>query len=113
MITIAMFNWIYNEEKLKNDAEVNNKRSYQECTKTVMDTIRDPNIYFDEQGISNYYHEYNEAKNKNVFKGAEGENKIQDMVQELKQNQKGKYDSIIGLSGGVDSTYLVYKTKQC
>lgn len=107
-----MFNWSYNEEELKKDPAMNGNKLYRQCTKTVMDTIKDPDITFDEQGVCNYYHFYNEWKDKTVFKGKEGDEKIQAMVKELKENQKGKYDCIIGLSGGVDSTYLVYKTKE-
>jgi N-acetyl sugar amidotransferase len=107
-----MFQWSYNEEALKKDPVINNGRPYQQCSKTVMDTINDPDIVFDEQGISNYYHTYFDQVDKVVFKGEEGEKRIDNMVRTLKQNQKGKYDCIIGLSGGVDSTYMVYKAKE-
>ena len=31
---------------------------YRQCEVTVMDNIADPDITFDEKGISNYYYEY-------------------------------------------------------
>jgi N-acetyl sugar amidotransferase len=107
-----MFQWSYNEEVLRKDLAINGGRPYRQCSKTVMDTINDPDIVFNEQGVSNYYDTYFDQVNKVVFKSEEGEQKIAEMVRTLKQNQKGQYDSIIGLSGGVDSTYMVYKAKE-
>ena len=107
-----MFEWTYNEEALKTDVAVNGGRPYQQCSKTVMDTIKDPDVEFDVNGVSNYYHNYFQQEPLEVFKGEAGEKKIAGMVKTLKQNQKDKYDSIIGLSGGVDSTYMVYKAKE-
>lgn len=107
-----MFQWTYDEEALKNDPAANHGRPYRQCSLTVMDTIEDPDIFFDENGVSHYYHNYFKQVDSVVFKGKAGEEKITEMVRTLKQNQKGKYDSIIGLSGGVDSTYLVYKAKE-
>ena len=46
--------------------------NYQQCTKTVMDNIADPNITFDENGICNYYHEYYIREKTHVKKGKEG-----------------------------------------
>lgn len=107
-----MFNWSYNESQLKLDTASNGNKPYCRCTKTVMDTINDPEIVFDENGISNYYHYYFNEAGKHVFTGEVGQHKIDAMVKELRNNQKGKYDCIVGLSGGVDSTYLIYKLKE-
>lgn len=107
-----MFKWKYNEEVLKKNVEANNGRAYQQCTKTVMDTIHDPDIFFDEDGICNYYYKYFEEEKDVVLQGRSGELKLHEMIQTLRQNQKGAYDCIIGLSGGVDSTYIVYKAKE-
>ena len=37
------------------------EKNYQQCTKTVMDNLADPNITFDENGVCNYYYEYFET----------------------------------------------------
>ncbi|MFT3949710.1 MAG: N-acetyl sugar amidotransferase [Agriterribacter sp.] len=88
-------------------------RPYQQCAITVMDTIADPNITFDENGISNYYYEYLELAHKNVFAGKKGKERIDNIVQEIKNNGQGKkYNCITGVSGGVDSTYLVLQAKK-
>ncbi|RYY98235.1 MAG: N-acetyl sugar amidotransferase [Chitinophagaceae bacterium] len=107
-----MFSWKYDEEALKRDPVANNGRAYQQCTRTVMDTIADPLVQFDENGISHYYHQYYEVAKSQLFLGEAGRQKTEAMIAELKANRKGKYDCIIGLSGGVDSTYLVYKAKE-
>ncbi|RYY40079.1 MAG: N-acetyl sugar amidotransferase [Chitinophagaceae bacterium] len=107
-----MFSWTYNEKALQADPGANNGRPYQRCTRTVMDTIADPDVQFDEEGVSQYFYKYREVAKQQLFFGAEGQKKIEAMIAELKANQKGKYDCVIGLSGGVDSTYLVYKAKE-
>jgi N-acetyl sugar amidotransferase len=85
---------------------------YKQCSLTVMDNIADPDITFDEKGICNYWHEYKIAE-KDVFSGSEGQSKLQQLADTIKAKGKGKkYDCLIGLSGGVDSTYVAYLVKQ-
>lgn len=86
---------------------------YKQCSITVMDNIADPDITFDEQGICNYYYQYKEAEKNSVFKGVEGQQKLNALVAGIKEAGKGKpYDCLIGLSGGVDSTYVAWLVKQ-
>jgi len=88
------------------------ERPYQQCTISVMDTISDPNISFDEQGVCNYYNEYKAAESEFVLKGEEAGKKLKDIITAIKKEGKGKqYDCIIGISGGVDSSYVAYLTK--
>jgi N-acetyl sugar amidotransferase len=103
----------YDEEKLKSDDSANMGRPYQQCTISVMDTIADPNISFDEKGICNYYYEYLKAEKDTVFTGVQGEQKFRKAIQEIRNEGKGKeYDCILGVSGGVDSSYLAYLCKR-
>ncbi len=103
----------YNEEKLKQDAVANFNRPYQQCAISVMDTIADPNIDFDEHGICNYYYEYKLAEKNSVFKGNAGKEKLQDAIKKIQQAGRGnKYDCILGLSGGADSSYLAVLAKR-
>jgi N-acetyl sugar amidotransferase len=37
---------------------------------------------------------------------------IEELINDVKKNMKGKYDSIIGISGGVDSSWVAVKAKQ-
>ncbi|OJW56940.1 MAG: ExsB family protein [Sphingobacteriales bacterium 50-39] len=78
-----------------------------------MDNIADPDIKFDKEGICNYYHEYQAAAKEGVFAGRQGEDKLAAMADKIRRDGKGKpYDCLIGLSGGVDSTYVAYLVKQ-
>jgi N-acetyl sugar amidotransferase len=78
-----------------------------------MDNIADPDIRFDEKGICNYYYDYKAAEARDVFTGEEGQKKLDALVQEIKAAGKDKpYDCLIGLSGGVDSTYVALLCKQ-
>jgi N-acetyl sugar amidotransferase len=104
---------IYNEEVLKKDSKANFGRPYQQCSISVMDTIADPDITFDEKGICNYYYEYLEAEKKNCLYGEEGLKKQLEIAMAIKNNPgKNGYDCILGLSGGADSTYLAYLAKK-
>ncbi len=86
---------------------------YRQCSLTVMDNIADPGIRFDQNGVCNYYYEYKEVESKEVFKGKDGEEKLTQLADRIKAEGKGKpYDCLIGLSGGVDSTYVAYLVKQ-
>lgn len=103
----------YDENEMRLNPEMNYGRPYQQCAISVMDTIADPNIRFDENGISNYYYEYQEAEKAFVHKGSAGEAALNRLVAQIKEEGKGKqYDCITGVSGGVDSTYLALMAKK-
>jgi len=77
-----------------------------------MDTIADPDISFDSNGISNYYYEYKKA-GAGLHTGEEGWRLLEGLAAEIKEAGKGQpYDCIMGLSGGVDSTYVAYLAKK-
>ena len=85
---------------------------YQTCKNCVMDTS-DPEIKFDENGICNYCRTYEEKKNSLVPKPEDKAKRLQEMIEFCREKGKGKkYDCIIGVSGGVDSTYVAYKVKE-
>lgn len=78
-----------------------------------MDTIADPDITFDEKGISNYYYQYIKGVNTDVIKGEKGLSEFKVIADQIKAEGKGKpYDCIMGLSGGVDSSYVAFIAKQ-
>jgi N-acetyl sugar amidotransferase len=90
-----------------------NDPGYRQCSISVMDNIADPNITFDANGICNYYYDYKKAEKNLVFRGEEGRKKLEDTVKLMKEDGKGKkYDCMLGVSGGVDSTYLALKAKE-
>jgi len=89
------------------------ERPYQICTKTVMDTVGDPDITFDENGVCNYYYEFTSKLKIRVPLAEEAPKQLEAIVEKIKQSGKGKqYDCIIGVSGGVDSTYTAWLVKQ-
>jgi N-acetyl sugar amidotransferase len=86
---------------------------YKICTKTVMDTIGDKDIQFDQNGVCNYYHEYIRKLKIRVPEAKEAEAQLLKMVDTIKKDGVGKqYDCIIGVSGGVDSTYTAWLVKK-
>ncbi|MCK0115078.1 N-acetyl sugar amidotransferase [Gelidibacter sp. F63206] len=85
---------------------------YQMCTKTVMDTT-DPKITFDKQGVSNHYYEYQQTAENDLLEEPKRTQVLEKAIAEIKANGKGKkYDCLIGLSGGVDSSYVAYLVQQ-
>jgi len=103
----------YNEQACRQSREINGGRPYQQCMVSLMDTISDPNISFDANGISSYYYQYQTAEQTYVRQGAEGDAALKKLIETIKASGAGKkYDCITGVSGGVDSTYLTYMAKQ-
>lgn len=80
------------------------------CTKGVWNSTI-PGISFDENGISNYYYLHKSLEN--AFpRDDEGKNIWNNIVKDIKEKGKNKrYDCIIGISGGVDSSYLLHLAK--
>lgn len=85
---------------------------YQICTKTIMDTS-DPNIIFDENGVSDYYHNFQNIILPNWHTDEKGYTELMQVAEKIKKEGIGKnFDCIIGLSGGLDSSYVAYVAKE-
>lgn len=81
---------------------------YQRCTFCVMDTT-DPCIQFNESGQCNHCLNALHQKNSIMIPGEKGKQILSKLVSDLKAKSKNQqYDAVIGLSGGVDSSYLLY-----
>lgn len=79
------------------------------CTRCVMDTS-DPHIYFDIKGVCN--HCYNSERSFETTKSLT-EKEFLKLSDQIKiEGKDEKYDCIIGLSGGVDSSYLALILKE-
>lgn len=79
------------------------------CTVCIMDDSSDPTIRFDENGQCNYCKEKFAEIGSVYFPNEEGESKLNALLEKIKNQGKGKkYDCIMGLSGGLDSSYLAY-----
>lgn len=74
-----------------------------------MDDSSDPTIRFDSSGVCNYCRDAIEARKTTYFPNKEGQRKLRALLAEVKRNGRGrKYDCIMGISGGLDSSYLAY-----
>jgi N-acetyl sugar amidotransferase len=81
------------------------------CSRCIYDDSV-PNISFDAEGVCNYCRQIDwlEAE---YPTGALGQAKLQKLVSEMKAAGRGKkYDAVIGVSGGCDSSYLVHQMKE-
>lgn len=81
------------------------------CTRCILDS-EIPNISFDEEGVCNYCHLLDKL-NANYPLNIDGRKYLEKMIDKIKKDGKGKdYDCIVGVSGGADSTYVLYLAKQ-
>lgn len=81
---------------------------YKICSRCVMDTS-DAKIKFDKDGVCDHCL----AFDKNILPiwnfGKGREKQLKEIVDKIKQSSKGKdFDCILGMSGGIDSSYLLY-----
>jgi N-acetyl sugar amidotransferase len=77
-----------------------------------MDTS-DPKITFDEEGVCDYYHNFQKNILPNWHPNEEGEKMLTKIINKIKLDGKGRdHDCLIGISGGVDSSYMAYLAKE-
>lgn len=88
------------------------KREYQQCTRCVMDTS-DPDIVFSANGHCNHCTNYFERLANQTYQGPGSDAELSRIVAAIKNAGRGKsYDCILGLSGGIDSSYAAYVLKK-
>ncbi|MDI6698940.1 MAG: N-acetyl sugar amidotransferase [Candidatus Saccharicenans sp.] len=89
-------------------------RSYQSCIRCVMDTTADE-ISFDAHGVCSFCH-YFDREIRPILERAhtgEGSKLLEQIVSTIKKSGQGKsYDSVLGISGGTDSSYLAHLTAE-
>ena len=80
------------------------------CKRCVMNNVSDTTIRFDENGYCNYCTDaLAEIDTTVYFPNKRGKEKLNAMIDKIKQENKDKaYDCIMGISGGLDSSYLAY-----
>ena len=89
-----------------------NERHHQICTNCVMDTT-DPLIEFDQNGVCDYCNNFYHSILPNWHPDERGEREIMAKVEQIKRDGKGRdHDCLLGISGGVDSSYLAYLAKE-
>lgn len=84
-----------------------------QCTRCIMDTSDDPNMSFDQDGVCDYCRMYEKEKKLFMKSGSEAKELLETTINRIKAYGQGrKYDCLIGLSGGVDSSYVAYIARQ-
>lgn len=87
-------------------------RPYQVCCRCVMDTSV-PDIEFDERGQCNFCTAADARMATEYYAGPEFKPKLDALIAQIKEDGRNKpYDCIIGVSGGVDSSYTAYLVKR-
>ncbi|MDP3392413.1 N-acetyl sugar amidotransferase [Sediminibacterium sp.] len=83
-------------------------RTYQICTNCVMDTS-DTRIVFDDNGVCDHCNDFNNNIKPNWHTDGRGKAELTSIIEKIKKEGKGKdFDCILGLSGGVDSSYMLH-----
>lgn len=83
-------------------------KPYQICSNCVMDTS-DSQIVFDAQGVCDHCNGFKRDVLPNWHPDDQGKAMFREMVEKIKREGQGKpFDSIIGMSGGLDSSYLLH-----
>jgi hypothetical protein len=79
------------------------------CSRCVYDNHNIKKIQFDTGGVCNYCHQIDDMKSKYLTGTPEGEKMFDEIVEKIKISGKGKkYDCVMGVSGGTDSSYMAY-----
>lgn len=85
---------------------------YRLCSRCVMDTS-DPDITFSAQGYCNHCTDFFGRIANLTYQGERSDRKREALAGKIRLAGKGRdYDCVVGISGGVDSCYAAYLTKQ-
>jgi N-acetyl sugar amidotransferase len=88
-------------------------QAYQACTRCIMDTVADRSITIDDDGLCRHCQRYDQLVSARRLQGEKGREALQALVERIKAAGRGReYDCIVGVSGGVDSTYVAWLVKQ-
>jgi N-acetyl sugar amidotransferase len=88
-------------------------KTYRACSRCIMDTVADRSITFNAAGLCKHCERYDELVSARRLQGEEGREALEALVERIKAAGRGReYDCIIGVSGGVDSTYVAWLVKQ-
>lgn len=83
-----------------------------ECKRCVMSSEADPDITFNAEGICNHCQRYDNLVNTRIASPETRDQEFKALIDRIKRDGKGKeYDCLVGVSGGVDSTYVAYLAK--
>ena len=87
-------------------------KNYQICQNCIMDTS-DKTLTFDSDGICVYCNNFFREIKPNWHPNEKGIQNIMPMIDKIKKEGEGRdHDCLIGLSGGLDSSYVTYVAKE-
>lgn len=87
--------------------------SYTQCNRCILDTNDDSEIFFDKEGICNHCRSYEQVAKTYLYNDHDKKIELENLVAKIKADGiRKKYDCLLGVSGGVDSTYLAYLAKE-
>ena len=79
------------------------------CTRCIMSWPDDPDITFDDNGVCNHCHGYEMRASAELFYDDLGQLRLEGIIEQMRLNGEGKaHDCVIGLSGGLDSSFVAY-----
>lgn len=79
------------------------------CSRCVMNNSSDNTIKFDKDGICDYCTKAYNQIGEIYYPDESGKEHLENLLAEVKYNGRNKkYDCIMGISGGLDSSYLAY-----
>jgi N-acetyl sugar amidotransferase len=88
------------------------ENGYRVCNRCVMDSS-DTEIVFDEKGNCNHCNDFFKNYHIHTYQGLESDAALGKIIEKIKKTGSNKeYDCLIGISGGVDSSYVTYLSKQ-
>lgn len=88
-----------------------NSENIKVCSRCIYDE-RVAYIEFDDHGVCNYCHQIERLKEEYGTGQEKGLREFEKIVGEIKKAGKNKkYDCIVGVSGGTDSSYMLYLAK--
>lgn len=86
--------------------------AYKICTRCIMDTS-DPQIHFDADGVCEHCQNFDQQIRPNWHTDDRAEAELMRLAEKIRNDGKGRdFDCIIGLSGGLDSSYVSYIAKE-
>ena len=82
------------------------------CSRCIFDAAT-PNISFDDAGVCNYCRQVESLADQYGTGGVKGTGHFEKLLSDIRaSNPDGKYNCVIGVSGGTDSSYLLMKAKR-
>lgn len=86
-----------------------NGKKVKVCVRCVMDNSSDDTIHFNEKGHCNYCEDVLKRKDFEYFPNEKGEKQLNEIFKKIKkEGENKKYHCIVGLSGGIDSSFIIY-----